>query len=91
MADDIKMVIGVQYDGLLKAITATDTLEGKVKKLSGAYARGSASYSKYNKAVTRLAIESNKGAKAQAEARKELLAYGSALRKTTKDENGRNT
>jgi hypothetical protein len=73
MADDIRLVIGVEQSGLLKAITATETLETKVKKLSAAYARDAASYGRYNKAVGNLAKATNKN-------KKELLAYGTALR-----------
>ena len=73
MADDIRLVIGVEQSGLLKAITNTEALEGKVKKLSAAYARDAASYGKYNTAVGKLAKATNRN-------KKELLAYGTALR-----------
>jgi hypothetical protein len=73
MADDIRLVIGVEQSGLLKAITNTESLEGKVKKLSAAYARDAASYGRYNKAIGDLA-------KATGKNKKELLSYGRALR-----------
>lgn len=73
MADDIRLVIGVEQSGLLKAITNTESLESKVKKLSAAYARDAASYGRYNKAIGDLA-------KATKRNKKELLDYGKALR-----------
>ena len=73
MADDIRLVIGVEQSGLLKAITNTESLEAKVKKLSAAYARDAASYGRYNKAIGDLA-------KATKRNKKELLDYGKALR-----------
>ena len=73
MADDIKLVIGVEQGGLLKAITNTEALEKKVKKLSAAYAKDSVSYGRYNKAIGDLAKATNKS-------KKELLGYGRAIR-----------
>ena len=73
MADDIRLVIGVEQSGLLKAITSTETLEKKVKKLSDAYARDAVSYGRYNKAIGNLATATKKS-------KKELLDYGKALR-----------
>jgi hypothetical protein len=73
MADDIRLVIGVEQSGLLKAITSTETLEKKVKKLSDAYARDAVSYGRYNKAIGDLAASTKKS-------KKELLDYGKALR-----------
>ena len=73
MADDIKLVIGVEQGGLLKAITNTEALEKKVKKLSAAYAKDSVSYGRYNKAIGDLAKATNKS-------KKELLDYGRAIR-----------
>jgi hypothetical protein len=73
MADDIKLVIGVEQSALLKAITNTETLQGKVKKLSAAYSKQNATYKQYNKAVGDLAKSTNKN-------KKELLDYGKALR-----------
>lgn len=73
MADDIRLVIGVEQSGLLKAITNTESLEKKVKKLSDAYARDAVSYGRYNKAIGDLAIATKKS-------KKELLDYGKALR-----------
>jgi hypothetical protein len=66
-------VIGVEQGGLLKAITNTEALEKKVKKLSAAYANDSVSYGRYNRAINRLAKATNTS-------KKELLAYGKALR-----------
>jgi len=73
MADDIRLVIGVEQSGLLKAITNTESLEKKVKKLSDAYARDAVSYGRYNKAIGDLATATKKS-------KKELLDYGKALR-----------
>lgn len=80
MADDIRLVIGVEQKDLLKAITNTESLEGKVKKLSSVYARQSTAlnkqsseYKRYNKAITKLAKDTNYS-------KKELLSYGRALR-----------
>jgi len=80
MADDIRLVIGVEQSGLLKAITNTESLETKVKKLSSVYARQSTAlnkqsseYKRYNKAITKLAKDTNYS-------KKELLDYGKALR-----------
>ena len=73
MADDIRLVIGVEQSGLLKAITNTESLEKKVKKLSDAYARDAVSYGRYNKAIGNLATATKKS-------KKELLDYGKALR-----------
>ena len=73
MADDIRLVIGVEQSGLLKAITNTESLEKKVKKLSDAYARDAVSYGRYNKAIGNLAAATKKS-------KKELLDYGKALR-----------
>jgi len=73
MADDIRLVIGVEQSGLLKAITNTESLEKKVKKLSDAYARDAVSYGRYNKAIGDLATATKKS-------KKELLEYGKALR-----------
>jgi len=73
MADDIKLVIGVEQGGLLKAITNTEALEKKVKKLSAAYANDSISYGRYNRAIGDLAKATNKS-------KKELLGYGRAIR-----------
>ena len=68
MADDIRLVIGVEQSGLLKAITNTESLEKKVKKLSDAYARDAVSYGRYNKAIGDLATATKKS-------KKELLDY----------------
>ena len=65
MADDIKLVIGVEQGGLLKAITNTEALEKKVKKLSAAYANDSVSYDRYNRAIDKLAKATNKSKKVQ--------------------------
>jgi hypothetical protein len=73
MADDIRLVIGVEQSGLLKAITNTESLEKKVKKLSDAYSRDAVSYGRYNKAIGNLATATKKS-------KKELLDYGKALR-----------
>jgi hypothetical protein len=80
MADDIRLVIGVEQKDLLKAIINTESLEGKVKKLSSVYARQSTAlnkqsseYKRYNKAITKLAKDTNYS-------KKELLDYGKALR-----------
>ncbi len=73
MADDIRLVIGVEQSGLLKAITNTESLEKKVKKLSDAYARDAVSYGRYNKAIGNLATATKKS-------KKELLDYGKAVR-----------
>ncbi len=77
MADDIRLVIGVEQSGLLKAITNTESLEKKVKKLSDAYARDAVSYGRYNKAIGDLATATKKS-------KKELLEYGKALRANEK-------
>ena len=73
MADDIKLVFGVEQGGLLKAITNTEALEKKVKKLSAAYANDSVSYGRYSRAINKLAKATNRS-------KKELLDYGTALR-----------
>jgi hypothetical protein len=73
MADDIRLVIGVEQSGLLKAITNTESLEKKVKKLSDAYSRDAVSYGRSNKAIGNLATATKKS-------KKELLDYGKALR-----------
>ena len=73
MADDIKIIIGVEQSGLLKAITNTESLQSKVKKLSSVYAKQNVTYKHYNKAIGDLA-------KATKRNKKELLDYGTALR-----------
>ena len=73
MADDIKLVFGVEQGGLLKAIKNTKTLQGNVKLLSSSLSKTEVSYYKYNKAVGDLAKATNTS-------KKELLAYGKALR-----------
>ena len=73
MADDIKIIIGVEQNGLLKAISNTETLQGKVKKLSSVYAKQNVTYREYNKAIGELA-------KSTKRSKTELLAYGTALR-----------
>ena len=73
MADDIRLVIGVEQSGLLKAITNTESLEKKVKKLSDAYNRGDATVGRYNRAIAKLA-------KSSKQSTDELQRYGKALR-----------
>jgi len=73
MADDIKLVFGVEQGGLLKAIKNTKTLQGNVKLLSSSLSKTEVSYYKYNKAVGDLAKATNTS-------KKELLAHGKALR-----------
>tara|TARA_R110000796_G_scaffold46044_3_gene111441 strand:+ start:132 stop:2555 length:2424 start_codon:yes stop_codon:yes gene_type:complete len=77
MADDIRLVIGVEKSGVLSAITATENLEKKVKKLSDTYARGGISYGKYNRGVEQLA-------KATKKSKDELLSHGTAIRANAK-------
>jgi len=77
MADDIRLVINVEKKGVLSAITATENLEKKVKKLSDTYSRGGISYGKYNRGIEQLA-------KATKNSKSELLSYGSAIRSNAK-------
>ena len=73
MADDIRLIIGVEKKGVLSAITATETLEKKVKKLSDTYARGGITTSGYNKGIAQLA-------KATKQSESKLLSHGKAIR-----------
>ena len=75
--NNIKLSIGVEQKGLLSAIKSTETLERNIKKLSGSYASGSVSYSRYNTAIGNLA-------KATGRSKSELLAYGKTLRANEK-------
>ena len=77
MADDIRLVIGVEQSGLLKAITNTESLERKVKKLSDAYNRGDATVGRYNRAIAKLAKSSKQSVD-------ELDRYGKKLRDNEK-------
>jgi hypothetical protein len=73
MADDIRLVISVEQGSLLKAITNTESLEKRVKKLSDTYARGGVSYGRYNRGIEQLA-------KATKKSKDELLSHGTAIR-----------
>ena len=77
MADDIRLVISVEQGSLLKAITNTESLEKRVKKLSDTYARGGVSYGRYNRGIEQLA-------KATKKSKGELLSYGTAIRANAK-------
>ena len=77
MADDIRLVISVEQGSLLKAITNTESLEKRVKKLSDTYARGGVSYGRYNRGIEQLA-------KATKKSKDELLSHGTAIRANAK-------
>ena len=76
MADDIRLVINVEKKGVLSAITATENLEKKVKKLSDTYARGGISSSKYSKGISQIA-------KAAKVSQADLFAFGRAIRQNS--------
>jgi len=81
MADNLKIIITVEDKDLLTSLKKTDALESGINKLSGTLVKGRVTYAKYNKAVSELAVASNRS-------KKELLAYGKSLRrneKATKD------
>ena len=73
MADDIRLVINVEKKGVLSAITATENLEKKVKKLSDTYSRGGISSSEYAKGISQIA-------KAAKVSQVDLFALGKAIR-----------
>ena len=77
MADDIKLVIGVDNKGVLSAIKSTEALESKVKKLSDTYARGGISSGRYQRGLDALSNSTGK-------AKKELQAYGTQIRAAEK-------
>jgi len=73
MADDIRLVINVEKKGVLSAITATENLEKKVKKLSDTYSRGGISSSEYAKGISQIA-------NAAKVSQVDLFALGKAIR-----------
>ena len=73
MADDIRLVINVEKKGVLSAITATENLEKKVKKLSDTYAREGITSSQYANGISQIA-------KAAKVSQVDLFALGKAIR-----------